>query len=205
MRIRVTDAYCSGKGKQSQQQDKGKKKEAAADADDEDAASDQAAEDTNAAETPKEQKKKDKGKQQQGKKDGGKDAKDGGKDAEKIEAPPLFPPTPFYGHPYPGLANYPPVLEQPGWNLEQSLATARRADEEYIGRWLTEKGAPFHLGAMNWLDEREKQRRAQIAHPFPAAADKQVKFAEPGEASRPGFLPLYGCASRYIDNVITRC
>ena len=174
------------------QQEKGKKKDAVADADD-DAASEQGSDDGEAADGKK-PKEKTKGKEQGKKKEGkdSKDGKDGKAGKEKIESPPLYPATPYYGHPYPNLSDIRPILEQPGWNLEQSLLTARRADEEYIGRWLMEKGSPFQLGAMNWLEEREKRRREQITYPFPSGAGKQVAFAQPPNGDRPFSLPPFG-------------
>ena len=184
-------ANTEGKGKQQQQQ--GKKKDAAVGGDDDEAGSDAEGEDK-AADEPK---KKEKGKDKK------KDDKRGKEDKEGKDMPvppPLFPATPFYGHPYPGTANFMPVLDGPGWNIEQSLMSARRADEAYIGQWMAEKGAPYQLGAVKWLDDRDKKRREQVgaggaAYPFPTAgAGKNVAFAAPSDSGRPLFQsqPRYG-------------
>ena len=187
-----------GKGKekqQQQQQQQGKKKEAAAGGDDEEAGSVAGSDDGNAPDDPKKQKEKGK----QAKKKEGKEPKAGKDNTERPSSPPLFPSTPFYGHPYPDASKQRPVLEQPGWGLEQSIATARRADENYIEQWMTEKGAPFQAGAMKWLEDRERKRRAQIeaggpAYPFPTmgGAGKQVAFAAPSDSGRPLFQPQLG-------------
>ena len=66
-----------------------------------------------------------------------------------------------------------------------------------------EKEAPFQVGAMKWLEDREKKRQAQIgtsgpAYPFRTmgGAGKQVTFAAPSDSGPPLFQPHFGYGFR---------
>ena len=92
------------------------------------------------------------------------------------------------------------AFNAPNWKTEQALWTARKADEDYVSRYLHERGDKDREELMKWLERRDADRMQQLIAP-PPWTEPGVKLSASGPEAQPEQKAAPDLGAQTVQNV----